>query len=70
LIAKLKAAAVAFAIAVAAVAVVIVGTFIGGVLLFLGAVALVAFIMLGLWCTYREHSEEVKKERRKQKERG
>jgi len=46
---KLKTAAIIIALAAAAVAVITFGMFIGTILLFLGAVAGVALIMVFLW---------------------
>lgn len=56
----LKTVAVVLTIATAAIAIVVIGTFIGGLLLFLGAVALVGFGLYGLWYAIKEHRDEMR----------
>lgn len=54
----IKTTAIVSLIAVVAVAIVVFGTFIGAVLLFLGAVVTVALILRFLWWSFTEHRKE------------
>jgi len=56
----IKAVAIGLLIATAAIAVIVVGAFIGTVLLFLGTVAGISLLLYIFWWAHKEHQNAIK----------